>query len=83
MNDATINKFIIPQKLVKLGPFDLIIIDGLSGFNPDKPGRLILYYWVSKLSKKGTIIYRDDFDRKLEKYCVNNFKDKDKQIFFR
>ena len=78
-----INKYVIPEKIKKLGSFDIIIIDGPEGWMDNKPGRLIPYYWAALLSKKGTIIYGDDSSRRLENYCINKFfKDKEK-IFFK
>ena len=82
MSDDDLKKYIIPEKIKKLGLFDIIIIDGPEGWDENKPGRLIPYYWASKLSKKGTIIYGDDSSRKLEKYCINKFfKNKEKILF--
>ena len=72
MSDNDINKYIIPEKIKNLGPFDIIIIDGPEGWSYNKPGRLIPYYWASQLSKKDTIIYGDDCLRTLENYCINN-----------
>jgi hypothetical protein len=81
MSDNEINKYIIPEKIKNLGPFDIIIIDGPEGYADNKPGRLIPYYWASQLSKKDTIIYCDDCSRKLESYCINKFfKDKKKLL---
>ena len=82
MSDDDINKYIIPEEIKNVGPFDIIIIDGPEGYGPEKPGRLIPYYWTTLLSKKGTIIYGDDSSRKLENYCINKFfKDKEKILF--
>ena len=70
------------EKLKNLAPFDIIIVDGPEGYSNEKPGRLIPCYWSTLLSKKGTIIYIDDANRKLENYCINKFfTDKEKQIF--
>ena len=82
MKDNDVVQYTIPENLKKSGPFDVIIIDGPEGWRHEKPGRLIPYYWASKLSLKGTIIYGDDSSRKLEKYCINKFyKDKKKTYF--
>ena len=82
MSDNDIKKYLIPEEIKNVGPFDIIIVDGPEGFRPEKPGRLIPYYWASQLSKKGTIIYGDDSSRKLENYCINKFfKDKEKILF--
>ena len=82
MSDDNINKYIIPEEIKNVGPFDIIIIDGPEGYRLEKPGRLIPYYWTTLLSKKGTIIYGDDCNRALEKYCINKFfKNKEKMLF--
>ena len=71
--DDEINKFKIPEKIVKESPFDIIIIDGPEGYAPTKPGRLIPSYWSTMLSKKGTVIYFDDTNRPLEKFCIEKY----------
>lgn len=82
MNDKELFDYKVPDKLLELAPFDIILIDGPEGYNPQKPGRLIPCYWTDRfLSKKGTIIYIDDSVRKLENYCINRFfQKKEKRI---
>jgi len=82
MSVDDINKYIIPEKIKNLGPFDIIIIDGPEGWEGSKPGRLIPYYWATLLSNKGTIIYGDDSSRELENYCINKFFKNKEQILF-
>ena len=80
--DSELIKFSVPEKLLELAPFDIIIVDGPEGWSLDKPGRLIPCYWSSLLSKKGTIIYVDDSSRALEDYCVHKFfESHGKEIF--
>ena len=82
LSDAEISKHIIPEKIMNEAPFDIIIIDGPTGFALSTPGRLIPCYWSTILSKPGTIIYIDDANRKLESYCINKyFKDCPKKEF--
>ena len=82
LTDDTIKDFIIPDKIMNEAPFDIIIIDGPEGYSPEKPGRLIPCYWSTLLSKKGTVIYVDDANRKVEDYCINKyFKDYRKSEF--
>ena len=82
ISDDQINKFTIPEKLLKLAPFDIIIIDGPEGYNNEKPGRLIPCYWSTLLSKDGTIIYIDDSKRVLENYCIKKyFNNKINKVF--
>jgi hypothetical protein len=73
LTDNEINDFKIPEKIVKEGPFDIIIIDGPEGFSPEKPGRLIPCYWSTMLSKPGTVIYVDDSNRHLENFCIKKY----------
>ena len=83
ITDTELNKYKVPEKILKNAPFDIIYVDGPNGYSSDKPGRIIPYWWSKNiLSKKGTIIYGDDFGRNLESYCIHKFfKDnKKKQI---
>jgi hypothetical protein len=73
MTDADIKNFKIPERLLELAPFDIIIVDGPEGFHPKKPGRLIPCYWSTLLSRSGTIIYVDDARRQLESYFIQKF----------
>jgi hypothetical protein len=67
MTNEQIDNIKIPNSLLELGPFDIILIDGPTGFNNECPGRILPIYWSKKyLSKQGTIIYIDDANRKLE-----------------
>lgn len=73
MSDDDIQKYIIPEKIMSEAPFDIIIIDGPEGYAPSKPGRLVPCYWSTMLSKKGTLIYIDDANRKLETFCIQKY----------
>lgn len=74
MTQQEIDKYQIPEEILKNAPYDLIIVDGPAGFNDVVPGRLLPIYWSSKyLSKKGTFIYVDDSERKLENFCIKKF----------
>jgi hypothetical protein len=71
---SNIDKYSIPNKLLSLAPFDVILIDGPPGYRNDLPGRLLPIYWSSNiLSKNNTIIFIDDSDRNLESYSINKF----------
>jgi len=84
MTDEEIQKFVVPDKLMKLAPFDIIIIDGPNGYNKEKPGRLIPYYWSSVfLSKVGTFVFLDDVKRPLEEYLVEKYFSKNKKKYFK
>lgn len=80
--DNEIEQFIIPEKILKEAPFDIIIIDGPEGWLPHKPGRLIPCYWSTLISKPGTIVYIDDSNRYLENFCIEKyFTNKHKKEF--
>lgn len=66
-----LEQYKIPEKLLEQKPFDIIIIDGPTGYNNECPGRLLPIYWSKNmLSKSGTIIYVDDSNRPLENKSV-------------
>ena len=50
--------------------WDIILIDGPAGYEPDKPGRSLPIYWAHKYSDPHTHIFVDDYERPLEReYC--------------
>jgi|LauGreDrversion4_2_1035121.scaffolds.fasta_scaffold40437_3 hypothetical protein len=66
-----LDQYKIPEKLLEQKPFDIIIIDGPTGYNNECPGRLLPIYWSKTiLSKSGTIIYVDDSNRPLENKSI-------------
>lgn len=72
--DEQIERYPIPYTLIKNAPYDIILIDAPTGYSDNAPGRLLPIYWTKEiLSHKGTIVYVDDVERKLEKYCVNKY----------
>jgi len=80
--DSELKKFNVPEKLLDLAPFDIILVDGPEGWSLDKPGRLIPCYWASLLSKKGTIVYVDDSSRVAEDCFIRKFFDSNvKEVF--
>jgi hypothetical protein len=85
MSDDDIAQQSFPKGLLELAPFDIIVIDGPTGWLPNKPGRLLSYFWTKNyLSHSDTIIYCDDTERPLETYCLNKyFKDYQKLVFTR
>jgi len=73
MPQSVIDSYSIPDRLLELAPFDIIVIDGPEGYKPFSPGRLLPCYWSLRLSRAGTVIYVDDSVRPLEKYCIEKF----------
>ncbi len=73
-----------PKALLKLAPFDIIIIDGPCGYDANQCGRFLPIYWSKKsLSQKGqTIIYLDDCQRQLESTCLQKYFGGQKQQSF-
>lgn len=64
----------IPDDILKLGQFDIILVDGPCGYEEDQPGRLLPIYWSFKyLSKPNTLIYIDDTKRELERLSISRF----------
>jgi hypothetical protein len=81
---TNIHKFIIdpPEWIVQNGPYDLILVDGPTGYDIRQPGRLLPIAWLSKTTKNGTLAYVDDYLRNYEKHCVNTLhRDKIDTIF--
>ena len=69
-----IESFTVPDKLKKLAPFDIILIDAPQGHKSSSSGRLLPIHWsIHSLSKKGTLIYLDDYNRQLETFCINKY----------
>jgi len=74
MTDAQLDAFSIPPEILREGPFDIVLIDGPTGYQPNLPGRLLPCHWAARrLSKKGTIVYVDDSSRPLERYCIEKY----------
>ena len=64
----------VPESILKLGYFDVIIIDGPYGNSDNGPGRLLPIYWsLNYLSKPNTVIYIDDSNRELEAFCIKKY----------
>jgi len=50
--------------------WDIILIDGPAGYQPDKPGRSLPIYWAHKYSDPWTHVFVDDYERPVEReYC--------------
>ena len=77
------SKFSLPKDLQKLAPFDVILIDAPCGYDDTQCGRLLPIYWSKKyLSKKDTVIYIDDSNRKLESYLIDKYFKKYNKTYF-
>lgn len=83
MPNEKLKNYDIPKELITAGPFDIILIDGPTGWKPHHPGRLLPIYWSSNyLCKSGTIIYIDDSKRKLEAESIRKFLENKKVKHF-
>ena len=99
LTDDEINAFVIPDKLLQLAPFDIIIIDGPCGYDANTPGRLIPCYWATLLSKppglapplpigsvptlSPTLIYVDDSLRRLESFLIKKYYNDKVKVIFK
>ena len=73
-NTSYIESYKMPTELAKVGPFDIILIDGPLGYSSNTPGRLLPMYWAKhRLSKADTLIYVDDIKRPLESKCYDAY----------
>jgi hypothetical protein len=73
-----------PEEIIALAPFDIILIDGPTGFDDGCPGRLLPIFWSKKyLSKQGTLVYVDDASRNLEKKCINKYWLNNTKLYFK
>ena len=76
LEEKDLVKYNLPKRLdeISKGGFDLIIIDGPTGYAPGRPGRMLSVYWsVKKWSNRGTVFYLDDTNRTLERRCIDLF----------
>lgn len=74
LSDQQLVDYPMPERLLELTPFDMILIDGPTGYRFYLPDRLLPCYWAGKyLSRPGTLVYLDDTHRDLESYCVRRF----------
>jgi hypothetical protein len=81
LKSKQIKEFKVPEELLRLTPFDVILIDGPENYHSDryikkyakKPGRLIPCYWSSLLNKSGSIIYVNHSELVLEDYFIKRF----------
>lgn len=65
--DDIINSTKTPN-IIKEHKWDVILIDGPRGYQPAHPGRALPIIWASKVRKKKTHIFVDDYHRRVEKY---------------
>ena len=83
LSKEQIEKYEVPDEILKNSPYDVIYIDAPSGCCNICPGRLLPIYWSKYyLSKPGTIIFIDDSNRKLESYCISKFFPNEKKENF-
>ena len=56
-----------PPKELTNTNWDVILVDGPSGYSADDPGRARTIYWASRLASSHTHVFVDDYDRPLER----------------
>lgn len=53
--------------------WDVIFIDGPSGYAPNLPGRALPIIWASQIRKPTTHVFVDDYNRELEKMYTDKY----------
>ena len=62
----------MPKELAEKS-WDIILIDGPTGFNSECPGRMLPIYWSSIISDSSCDIFIDDYSRPIEFTYTNKF----------
>jgi hypothetical protein len=70
-----LKKFIVPFQLREY-VWDIIIIDGPTGYDDSCPGRALPIYWSTLIRHGDTIVYIDDCNREVEKLFIDLCFDK-------
>lgn len=52
-------------------PWDVILVDGPKGFQPDHPGRALPIFWAASVRQQPADIFVDDYHRPLERLYVD------------
>jgi SAM-dependent methyltransferase len=53
--------------------FDVVLVDGPTGYNDGQPGRQGACMWASRLVKPGGVVYVDDANRSLERASITRY----------
>jgi hypothetical protein len=62
----------IPDCLASL-KFDVILVDGPTGYSPKSPGRQGSIWWSSQLCAPGGVVYIDDAHRPIESKSIERY----------
>jgi len=52
-------------------PFDVILVAGPAGFHMDDPGRALAIRWASRLMRRETHVFVDDYNRAVERHFAD------------
>jgi len=55
------------------GTWDIIFVDGPAGYHMSDPGRALPLYWASRLMRRSTHVFVDDYNRALERHFADLF----------
>jgi hypothetical protein len=66
MTPAALDAILIPKPLAEAA-WDVILIDGPTGHKLTDPGRLLPIHWASRLMRRNTHVFLDDYHRALER----------------
>lgn len=72
INEAELAAYPIPAPILD-NKWDVIVIDGPTGFKGSVPGRSLPIYWSSRIASAETQIFIDDYHRPLEKTYSDHF----------
>jgi glucuronoxylan 4-O-methyltransferase len=66
---AALGRVAMPAPLAR--DWDVILVDGPTGFHMEDPGRALPLYWASRLMQRHTHIFVDDYQRALERHFAD------------
>ncbi len=72
INQSELLRHPMPEDLDR-HKWDVILIDGPTGFNDTCPGRMLPIYWSSLISDSSCDIFVDDYSRPIEFMYTNKF----------
>jgi Polysaccharide biosynthesis len=60
-----------PPASLRHAPFDVILVDGPAGFHMEDPGRAVSIRWASRLMRRETHVFIDDYNRAVERHFAD------------
>lgn len=72
IDTKALEKFEMPEQ-IRQRDWDMILVDGPTGFDSHCPGRMLSIYWTSLISDASCDIFIDDYMRPIEFTYTNKF----------